>query len=99
MLMLMERLTAQQRVVIALASEAEVMDHDETFALSVRSVLYIVEDTFQWIGDNAYLPRAAQAVVVACDATRASSAIIAQTATATIEMCMRVFGMLSQVHF
>ena len=98
-LVTMERLADEQTIVVALSLKAEVVNDDKALTLSGRGMVHVADDTFQRIGDDAEFACLAETVVVAGDATRAAAAILAKTASVTVEMCMRILGMLSLVHF
>ena len=98
-LVTVEGLALEQRIVIALTLEAEVVDLDETFSLGWRGMVHVAHDTHQGMRVDAEFSCLTETMVVADDATGAAAAILAKTAFATVEMCMRISGMLSQVHF
>ena len=98
-LVTVEGLADEQAIVVALALETEVVDLDETLTLSWRGMVHVAMDAHQWMRVNAEFTCLTETVVVADDATGAAAAILAKTAFATVEMCMRIFGVLSLVHF
>ena len=74
-LVTVEGLALEQRVVIALALEAEVVDLDETFTLGGRGMVHVAHDTHQRMRVNAEFTCLTETMVVADDATGATAAM------------------------